>query len=117
MHEMGIVQSIMDIVEEQARTHHAKRVVKISLEFGALTAVLPAAVQFAFEVLSRESVAEGAELDIRIIPLTVLCSECGKQTVLEMYAPLCPACSSPALQMVQGRDEMRIASLEIEEES
>jgi hydrogenase nickel incorporation protein HypA/HybF len=116
MHEMGIVQSIVDIIEEQARIHRAKRVMKISLEFGALTAVMPAAVQFAFEVLSRETVAEGAELDIRIIPLAVLCTECGKQSVLEMYTPLCPACESPALHIVQGRDEMRIASLEIEEE-
>ena len=33
MHEMAIVQSIMDIVEQQAKMHRAKKVVAISLEF------------------------------------------------------------------------------------
>jgi len=87
------------------------------LEFGMLTAVMPSAIQFAFDILSRDTVAEGAILDIRIIPLTVLCVECGKQSELENYAPLCPYCDSPALHIIRGRDEMRIASLEIEEES
>ena len=48
MHEMAIVQSIMEIVEQQAKMYNAKRVVRVSLEFGALTAVLPAAVSFRF---------------------------------------------------------------------
>jgi hydrogenase nickel incorporation protein HypA/HybF len=115
MHEMAIVQSIMDILEQQAVIHNAKRVVRVSLEFGALTAVLPSAIDFAFEVLAKDGIAEGAYLDITIIPLKVRCSECGKETVLDDYQPFCPACSSPAVQFIQGRDEMRIASLEIED--
>ena len=114
MHEMGIVQSIMEIVEQQAQMHDATRVVGLKLEFGALTAVMPAAISFAFEVLSKGSVAEEARLDIRIIPIKILCLECGNQTVLEEYQPFCPVCSSPALKIVEGRDEMRIVELEIE---
>ncbi len=50
MHEMAIVQSIMDILEQHARMYNAKRVVQVSLEFGALTAVMPAAITFAFRI-------------------------------------------------------------------
>jgi len=114
MHEMGIVQSIMEIIEEQARIHGAKKVISVKLEFGAMTAVLPSAVTFAFEVLSKGGLAEGARLDISILPVKVFCSECGKESVLEQYQPLCPACSSPTARIVQGRDEMRIVSLEVE---
>jgi len=117
MHEMAIVQSIMNIVEEQARLYHAKRIVRVCLEFGALTGVLPTAVSFAFEILSKDGPAEGAQLDITIIPIKAVCLECSKEMVLEQYSPFCPVCASPALKIIEGRDEMRIASLEIEESS
>lgn len=115
MHEMAIVESIMDILEQQAALHKAKRVVRVYLEFGALTAVLPTAVEFAFDVLSKGTVAEGAQLDIKIVPLKAFCPDCGKETIMDDYDPFCPACSSARLEILQGRDEMRIASLEIED--
>lgn len=114
MHEMGIVQSIMDIVEQQAKIHAATKVVGIKLEFGALTGVLPASIEFAFEVLSKGGIAEDARLDIKIIPIKVFCFDCAKEMTLQEYQPLCPVCSSGALRIVEGRDEMRIAELEVE---
>ena len=64
MHEMAIVQSIIDILEQQAKLHNAKKIVRVSLEFGALTGVMPAAITFGFEVLAKGGIAEGAEIDI-----------------------------------------------------
>ncbi len=115
MHEMGIVQSMMEIVEEQARIHNAKKIVKISLEFGVLTAVLPDAIRFAFDILCKGGVAENAELDIKIIPIKAYCMDCGKMHVMEEYQPFCPSCDSSALQIIEGRAEMRIASLEVDD--
>ncbi len=115
MHEMGIVQSMLDILEQQAQIHKARRIVKVSLEFGALTAVLPDSIRFAFDVLSKGTVAEGAFLDVTIIPISARCIECGREHVMDRYEPLCPACETGALQIVAGRDEMRIASMEVED--
>jgi hydrogenase nickel incorporation protein HypA/HybF len=117
MHEMGIVQSIMDVVEQQAQLHGARKVVKISLEFGALTAVLPDAIRFSFEILSKGGIAEAAALDITIIPIKAVCTDCSSVHIMEDYQPFCPTCNSGALQIVEGRDEMRIASMEIEDGS
>lgn len=114
MHEMGIVQSILDILEDQARIHDARRITSVKLEFGALTAVLPAAITFAFDILSKGGLAEGARLDVTIIPVKVHCPVCNKEIILEDYQPFCPVCSSSALRIVEGRDEMRVASMEIE---
>jgi hydrogenase nickel incorporation protein HypA/HybF len=115
MHEMGIVQNIMEILEEQARMHHVTRIVRVGLEFGALTAVMPDAVRFAFELLSKDGPAEGATLDITIMPLKVQCLECGAEHVMDDYQLLCPACKSPSLKIIEGRDEMRIAFMEVED--
>jgi len=114
MHEMSVVQNIIDILEEQARAYGARKIVSVHLEFGVLTAIVPSAIQLAFDVLAKDGLAEGATLDIRIIPLRVNCSECGKEQIMEDYSPFCPTCSSPALKILEGRDEMRVASMEIE---
>ncbi len=115
MHEMAIVESIMEIIEQQVKIYSANKVVSVNLEFGALTGVMPAAVEFAFEVLSKGSVAEGAELHVEIIPIKILCHECGKTSVLEQFEPVCPACGCEVMTIVQGRNEMRVASLELED--
>ena len=115
MHEMGIVQSIMQILDQQASLHNVRKIVRVRLEFGALTAVLPEAIRFAFEVLSKDTVAENAELDIAIIPIKVYCMDCSKDHELDNYQPLCPSCNSAAVQIIQGRNEMRIASMEVDD--
>ncbi len=115
MHETGIVQNIMEILEEQAKMHNVTRIVRVGLEFGALTAVMPDAVRFAFTLLSSGGPAEGATLDITIIPLKVRCPECGAEHVMDDYQPLCPSCGSPSLKIIEGRDEMRIAFMEVDD--
>ena len=115
MHEMSIVQSMMEIILQQAEIHNARKIVKINLEFGFLTAVVPESIEFAFEILAKDGIAEGAELNVKIIPIKVRCMECLKEKVIEKYDPLCPFCSSASLQIVEGRDEMRIASLEVDD--
>ena len=115
MHEMGIVQSMLDIIEEQAESHNVKKVVRINLEFGVLTAVMPDAIRFAFEVLSKDGIAEGAELEITMIPIKAYCLDCGKSHVMDDYQPFCPSCDSAALQIVEGRAEMRVASMEVDD--
>ncbi|MFH0821942.1 MAG: hydrogenase maturation nickel metallochaperone HypA [Pseudomonadota bacterium] len=112
---MAIVQSIMEIVEQQAAIYRAKRVAKISLEFGVLTGVQPDAVRFAFEILAKDGIAEAAALEITIVPMKAFCPTCAKEYLLRDYTPFCPDCETTALQIIEGRDEMRIASMEIED--
>jgi len=114
MHEMAIVQSMLAILEDQARRHGATRIIAVNLEFGVLTAVVPSAIEFGFEIVSKGSLAEGACLNISIIPVKALCQECHKEITMNDYDPFCPACGSAALRIVEGRDEMRVASMEIE---
>jgi hydrogenase nickel incorporation protein HypA/HybF len=114
MHELGIVQSILEIIEQQAEINSATKVLGVELEFGALTAVMPEAIEFAFEALTKDSLAQGADLKITILPIKAICMDCGCESTLESYAPFCPSCSKGILNIVQGKDEMRIVSIEIE---
>ena len=64
MHELGITRNIVAIVAEAAR---GRRIVRITLEVGALAGVETRAIEFCFDVVARGTAAEGAVLDI--VPL------------------------------------------------
>ncbi|MGD9819558.1 MAG: hydrogenase maturation nickel metallochaperone HypA [Desulfomonilaceae bacterium] len=114
MHELAIVESIMETLLEQLEINNCSRILTVKLEFGAMTAVMPAAIDFAFEALSKGGPAEGAKIETTIIPIKAVCMDCGAESTLDDYVPFCPKCSDGVLQIIQGRDEMRIASIEIQ---
>jgi hydrogenase nickel incorporation protein HypA/HybF len=64
MHELGITRNIVSIVGQAAR---GRRVVRITLEIGALAGIEPRAIAFCFDVVASGTTAEGAVLDI--VPL------------------------------------------------
>jgi len=61
MHELAIVNGIVDAVTERCG---GDRIVRIVVEVGRLTAVMPDALRFCFEVAAQGTAAEGASLDI-----------------------------------------------------
>ena len=79
MHEMGITQSIVAIVAEQADGRKVKRV---TLEIGKLAAVMPDAIRFCFDVVAQGSALDGAALDIIEIPGRARCLDCGSDVML-----------------------------------
>ena len=64
MHEMGITQNVVSIVSEKAGD---SKVSKVVLEIGKLSAVMPEAIRFCFDVCTKNTVLDGAELEIREI--------------------------------------------------
>ena len=62
MHELAIVHGIVEAVTEKSGD---TRILRIVLEIGRLTAVLPEALRFCFDVVAVGTTAEGATLDIR----------------------------------------------------
>ncbi|VTR15067.1 hydrogenase nickel incorporation protein HybF [Serratia fonticola] len=50
----------MELIEQQARQHGAKRVTAVWLEIGALSCIEEHALRFSFASASRNTLAEGA---------------------------------------------------------
>lgn len=112
MHEMSIVEGIRTAIEDAARANGFSRVTRVRLEIGRLAGVERAALDFAFDVVLRGSVAEGASLQIIDIPGRAACFDCGKTVEIEHRLDICPDCGGTRL-LVQGGDEMRIKDLEV----
>ena len=65
MHEFGITRNIVAIVGEAAA---GRKVVRITLEIGALAGVQAEAIAFCFGALAQGTTVEGAALDIVTSP-------------------------------------------------
>jgi hypothetical protein len=57
MHELGIMSSAMESVLQQAHARGAQRVHRIVLRIGALAGVEPESLRFAFDVVTRDTLA------------------------------------------------------------
>lgn len=109
MHELGITQNIVELVADCAQ---GAKVKKVSLEIGKLSAIMPDAVRFCFDVCCKDTVLEDATLEIIEIPGLAHCRQCGAEFYLEQPFGMC-SCGSIELDLISG-EELKIKQMEIE---
>ena len=98
MHEVGIVNGILDTVIRAARGAGASRAVLVTLRIGDMTEVVREALDFAWETFRDEDpLTQGCELAVEEVHPQSECLECGGANV----------------RLLHGR-ELDIASIEIE---
>ena len=113
MHEMSLCESIVGVLEAAAREQQFSRVRRVRLTVGALAGVELTALRFGFEVVSRDTLADGATLEILPRPGQAYCFQCGDTVSIQQRFDPCPGCGGHRLQ-VTGGDELKIKDLEVE---
>ncbi len=115
MHELAIAENIKESVEQELEKHkEIKKVNSIELVIGGMHAVVPEALRFNFDLICRESRLEGAELDIKEIPVKGKCASCGENFEMKDHFYICPSCGSTHISIYGGK-EFYIASIKGEE--
>ena len=113
MHEVGLMTSAIDAVLDQARIHGAKRVHRIVLRIGALAGVEPESLRFAFEVVTRDTLAADAELEVDGVPARAYCAACAEEFGVDGGAIMaCPRCGQFSGDLRQGR-ELELSRIEM----
>ena len=108
MHELGLAQEIVAVVSAYAGEAKVTRVV---LEVGKLSAVLPDALKFCFDLCVEDTTLEGAELRIIETPGRARCRECGGDVALDRPLGRC-SCGSTDLEWLSG-EEFKIKEYEV----
>jgi hydrogenase nickel incorporation protein HypA/HybF len=108
MHELSIANGIVEMCAECAGD---ARVIRVRLEIGRLSAVLPDAVRFCFDVCARNTVVEGAELEIIETQGLALCRDCNHEVPMAALVGRC-TCGSANLRVIAG-EELRIKDMEL----
>lgn len=113
MHELSITEGVLQVVLGAAQQAGGRRITAIDLVIGDLSSIVDDSVQFYFDLISRDTLAEGARLRFRRIPATVTCEDCGQHCDAQLpLAPHCAACGSPRIH-VTGGQQLRVASIEV----
>ena len=113
MHEMALAEGILDIALDYAKQNEAKAIREVGLLIGEMSGVEVESLTFSFDMLVKGTIAEGAELKIKHVPLMGKCSKCGKEFHVEHYDFWCPECKDGVLKTISGR-EMKVEYLEVE---
>jgi hydrogenase nickel incorporation protein HypA/HybF len=121
MHEMSLVQSLLDIVRQEMDTHTLTCLQTVKVSCGRLSGVVPDALHMAFDALTRNTDWHGAVLDLEIVPLCLRCTQCGNTFspkedspgTLAAFAP-CPVCGQEIGHQVISGQELNIEYIEAE---
>ncbi len=112
MHELAVTQDVFNVVLKQAEMNKARQVVSVKLKIGELRDVVDEWMQRMFDLISRDTIVEGAKLEIERVPVIFRC-ECGETfsvNIKEKFSRQCPHCRSEKIVLCSGR-EFEIVSI------
>ncbi|MDR0508645.1 MAG: hydrogenase maturation nickel metallochaperone HypA [Candidatus Methanoplasma sp.] len=126
MHEVSIVADFIVAIKKELEKYDVVSVKEVTLVIGKLNNLGTEQMEFAYEIMSKDSILEGSKLVIEEEDITVKCEECGyegpvknmdlgEDSHLQIPILSCPLCSS-AVTTTAGRS-CCVKSIDIEEAS
>jgi len=113
MHEFSIAVNIVEIATENAKKENASEVKEIEIEVGELSGVVIDALEFCMEAAARESILEGAKINLIHVKGRARCRNCSHEFEIADFYTICPNCKTPAPDIIRGK-ELRVKSLLVE---
>ncbi len=120
MHELSLADGMLKTILDAAEKEKAKKVKLIKLEMGEILLVNADQLTFCFDVISKDTIAEGAKLEIKFLKPRVHCNKCEKEFTISsgkdfpILHMICE-CGSNDVTVLSGR-EFNIKSIVIEED-
>jgi hydrogenase nickel incorporation protein HypA/HybF len=114
VHEIGIASSILECVAAEAQRRPDTQVLVVGVRIGELSCVDKDALEFAFEVLTRETPLAHLKLEVEWCPRRQKCLTCAEEFSVHDLGLACPKCGANRSTCIGGT-ELDIAYLELEE--
>jgi hydrogenase nickel incorporation protein HypA/HybF len=106
------MQEAVRLAVEAAKSSGANRVLGLRLRVGSLSGAVPEAMQFAWDVVRRDTPAADAWLEIESVPAANWCATCQAEFECQDFVGECPQCHNLSGELRRGR-ELEIASVEM----
>jgi len=114
MHELSVTESVLEITMRHAQQAGAKRVTHLYLVIGQLASIIDDSVQFYWDIVSKDTLAEGATLHFRRVPVELKCLECNQTYHPQQSDFACPHCNSTQIKIISG-EEFFIEAIDIDQ--
>ncbi len=115
MHEMSIVEALLDAVERERQSHADAEVVAVRVRIGQLRQIVPETLRFCYNASVRDTHLAGSQLEIEAVPATARCRACHAEFPVEDNWFECPRCRSIGAELLTGQ-ELDLTSIELEEQ-
>ncbi len=112
MHEMSIAMNIVEIAVQSAKQHGAQKINSITVEIGALSGVVPEALEFCFEAATKDTPAEGSKLEIIYLKAEAHCPHCGIHFETDQFLNICPNCGQQVF--AQGAHQLQVKTINVD---
>jgi hydrogenase nickel incorporation protein HypA/HybF len=113
MHELSLAMEVIRIAERESERIPSAAIKEISIEVGDLSGVEADAFQSALELLTSDSVLDGASINIIRTSGTGICNSCNKEFEMHSFMAACPDCLAfPSV--IKGGKEFRVVSLVVD---
>jgi len=110
MHELSIAQSLLEQV--QRHTPPGQRVTSLLVRVGAKQGIDPDSLKWSWELVARETPAQGATMELQMLPWQLLCPECHRRwESLELLVSCECGCATPS---AEGSSELALLSIDVE---
>ena len=113
MHEFAVTENIIKIALDKAEETQSSKITQISLVIGELAGAVPECIQFYFDSMSKDTIAQEAVLHFELIPTQLRCRNCSSVFQPGDAIWLCSECQSQSVEIIKGR-ELYIESIEVE---
>jgi hydrogenase nickel incorporation protein HypA/HybF len=110
MHELSIATAVLNTALKHADD---RRVTAVRLRAGTMRQVVPDSLIFYFEIVARDTLCEGATLELEQIEARLRCRACERQWSPQIPAFRCPDCGSADVEVAAG-DELEVDYIEVE---
>jgi len=107
MHEFGLCEGVLEAVRNRAA---GRPVSGIRVRCGVRHAVDPETMAQAFGFIAAGTEAEGADVEVITVPVTVTCRECGAASESTDVLTACPRCEGSDVELTGG-DELVLESV------
>lgn len=105
MHELGIVMQVIDQVEKVAASSDVTKVLKLNMEVGEVSSVVPALFTDCFEWAKKKTkYMQETQLEIILLEGISYCQDCKQTYRTTDYAKQCPHCGSFHTYLVTGNE-------------
>ena len=112
MHELGIAQNILEIVQQAVPKEQTAAVRSIRIRVGPLSGVVPDSLEFCFGAIVEGTPLGQARLQIEETAVQTECAACGNTLPVEGIAFACPGCGSAEIKLVSGT-ELQVVEIEL----
>lgn len=112
MHELGIVFSIIERVEQVGRENGLQEVASVTLELGEVSTVVDTYLRDCWNwAVAKSALLCGAALRTEVLPAVTRCNGCERTYSTVSYGKICPHCGSSDTNLITG-NEISIKEIE-----